>query len=953
MSAERMPPEKATVLESLLAGLMRLVLRFPGSTLALAVAAVLIATYLSGTRLSFRTSRLDLLNPKSDFNRLWIDYINEFGDAEDVVVVLEGPDRQTIDPAVREVASRIEREPKYFHSVLHEIDRSKLRQKGLFFLDDPRKLAECEYFLDRVRPVLQGDWSMLKLGNVDPRTFAQLQQITASNPAAQAAADTELTWFTHCLLQALEGEYKSPWSDSSADAMGERPAAAVQPLVDSEKLGIVLLRLTKDPNQNDFVRHADAVNRLREIVRDVQSRYAAVKLSLTGLPIIEFDEMNSSSISMAEVSFISLIGVSILFIVGFGGWRHPLLAVISLSLGTYWSMGFISLAVGHLNILSSAFAVILIGQGIDFSMYFVAEYLQQRETIHSSGEALLNTVRRVGPGIAIGAITTSIAFFMASFTEFTGVAELGFIAGGGILLCWLAGMTVLPALIHVTDRKWPLRRMPRTIDVCGWTKPLMARPGLVLAVTLSGTAVLSIGMTRLWYDHNLLHMQARNLESVAMEKKLAAEDDLSASFAISIAGTREEVLRRKALFLQQPSVRRVVELASMFPSDAEAKRAIVARIHQRLQIVPENVPMIPVTAPENLEQVLMQMRRFVAGSQRAAQFTVDFDRIAALLKRMDRNEYYAKISGFQQRLAQDLLLKLQSVRAVSNPVPPQLADLPESLVTRYVSPKGSYLMRIYSRGDIWDMTAMEQFVSEVRKIDAHATGNPLQIFEASRQMKRSYEQAAFLAMMVILPVVYFDFRNLRHALLAVLPLGLGIAQMLGLMGMLDIPLNAANMIVLPLILGVGIDAGVHIVHDYCSQKGRYRMNASIASAVAINQVTNMAGFGSLMIASHQGLQSLGRVLTLGMGSCMFSALVILPALLTWLTWDRKEESSEAEEGDLDLSLAPEPEYELVEPFHRRDLSHPALSGMHRPTLSEYWDYPREDAEDEIPSYGGA
>jgi hypothetical protein len=448
------------------------------------------------------------------------------------------------------------------------------------------------------------------------------------------------------------------------------------------------------------------------------------------------------------------------------------------------------------------------------------------------------------------------------------------------------------------------------------------------------------------------------LESVSLEKKLASEDDLSASFAISIAGSREEVLRRKALFLQKPSIRRVVELPSMLPTDADAKQAIIERIHQRLVNIPEQVPMIPVTPPEALEQVLMQMRQFVAGSQRAGQFLADFDRIAELLKRMDRNDYYAKISVFQQRVAQDLLLKLHTLRAVSNPVPPRLADLPESLTTRFVSPKGNFLMRIYSRGDIWDMTAMEQFVNDVRDVDKKATGNPLQIYEASRQMKRSYEMAALLALMVIVPVVFFDFRNIGDTLLALMPLALGFVQMLGLMGLLDIPLNAANMIVLPLILGVGIDAGVHIVHDYRSQKGRYRMNAAIASAVAINQVTNMAGFGSLMIASHQGLQSLGRVLTLGMASCMFSALVILPAFLTWISWNRKEENVEEEdveeevEGDLDLSLVPDFEYSLVRPYRREDSLH-ALTGMHHPPLSDYWESQPEEEEEATPMYGGA
>jgi hopanoid biosynthesis associated RND transporter like protein HpnN len=967
MSAEGMPPEERSLLAEILVGLTRVVLRFPVTTLALAGLMVVAATYLSSTRLTFRTSRLDLLNPKSDFNRRWISYIQEFGDAEDVVVVLEGPNRAKIEPAAREIVAALEAEPQHFRDVLYEIDCRKLQEKGLYYLNVP-KLREAvkglEYYLDNIAPVLKGDWSLLQLGNLDPQALTQLQQLSGNNAAAQAAAQTHLAWFSRCLSQALQGEYQSPWSEMNFAREFNGQSCPTRRLVESDQLGIILLRLVNEAERADFVRNATGIERLRKLLQQFQTRHGDVKLGLTGLPIIEYDEMHSSKISMAEVSVVSLIGVSLLFIVGFGGWRHPLLAVVSLSLGTYWAMGYIALAIGHLNILSSAFAVILIGQGVDFSMYFVAEYLQQRKGIripkqtvpsssegHNPREALFRAVRRVGPGIFIGAVTTAIAFFMAGFTEFTGVAELGIIAGGGILLCWLAGATVLPAAIHLVDGKWPLRRVPAPVDVTSWMKPLLANPLPLLLITTAGTVLLSCGLTRLWYDHNLLHLQARGLESISLEKKLAAEDDLSASYALSIAVSRGDVLDRAAKFLAKPSVKRVREIVSLLPPEGEMaeKQPLVARLHQRLEALPAQVPQIAVTPQENLQRLLIAMRQFFSSQPGFQQFRQEFEQLAAVLKRMSPAEYQAKISTYQQRLANDLLLNLQTLRAATQVQPPSLNDLPASLVTRFVSPQGKFLMKVYSRGDIWDMTAMEQFVREVRQVDPEATGNPLQIYEASLQMKRSYEQAALLALTVILPVVYFDFRSLRALFLAMLPLGLGMLQMFGLMGLLNIPLNAANMIVLPLILGVGIDAGVHIVHDFRSQRGPYRMNPAIASAVVINQVTNMTGFGSLMIASHQGLQSLGRVLVLGMSSCLFSALVILPALLTWLCRNRPEVSEASEREASDAARRPREKPEKVREsaaaapalYFRCDPAHVRSGGSASRPLSEVWPSPGE------------
>jgi predicted RND superfamily exporter protein len=184
------------------------------------------------------------------------------------------------------------------------------------------------------------------------------------------------------------------------------------------------------------------------------------------------------------------------------------------------------------------------------------------------------------------------------------------------------------------------------------------------------------------------------------------------------------------------------------------------------------------------------------------------------------------------------------------------------------------------------MAEMKRFVKDVRDVDKKATGNPLQTYEASRQMKTSYENAAWYALGAIAVVLIFDFGSLRYVLLAMLPVGAGALQMFGLLGLLEIPLNPANMIVLPLILGIGIDDGVHVVHDFRRQRGPYRMSPSTASAVLITSLTTIVGFGSLMIASHQGLQSLGRVLTIGVSCCLFTSLIMLPALLTWATRHR-------------------------------------------------------------------
>jgi len=901
MSAEGMPPTKPepSLLARPLRAVTRLVLRFPAAVVTLAVALALLGVGWSVTHLGFRTSRLDLLNPESGCNRLWIEYINEFGDEDDVVVVVEGPGREYVVPVLEEVSAALAQQDRFFYAVLHEVDLTKIRCKGLHYLP-AEELLGIEHFLGKVDPILRGDWARLNLGNMAGGMSARLADAQMRGSMAEKAmTERELARLADSLLAALTEEpaYRSPWPEMPCSVSTLSELNSEYLLTNEGRLGFVLLRLVKDEQQS-FARGTQAIDTLRRLIDQVQARHPNTKIGLTGLPVMENDEMRISQKSMTEASLLSLLGVACIFVAGFGGVRHPLLTISALLLAMGWSFGYITLAVGHLNILSISFGVILIGLGIDFGVHYVARYLQLRAHMRDCNQALVETAAGVGPGVITGALTTALAFFVAGFTEFRGVAELGVIAGGGILLCLAGAIFVLPSLIHLSDHRHPGRPLPVPLDLYGWLKPLFARPRLLLAGTLAITAVLALGMGRLWYDHNLLNLQPVGLESVELERKVLSQSDQSVWFALSIADSSEELLRRKAEFLKLPSVERTEEIASLFPTDEHSKRPIIERICARLEALPERPPRIPVDPPAEFGLVLAQAQALVAADSRTVRIGRQLEQVRDALRRMPLSECYRRLSDYQQRMAGDLLSRLHTLCNMANPEPPELTDLPQSLVTRFVGQRGRYLLKIYGRGSIWDMDALEQFVHEVRSVDPRVTGNPVQTYEASRAMKRSYEQAACYALLGILVVLYLDFRRLRYVALAMVPLALGMLQMFGVLGYLDIPLNPANMIVLPLILGIGIDNGVHVVHDFRCQTHRYRMSPSTANAVVITSLTTMVGFGSLMVASHRGLQSLGRVLTIGISCCLFASLVMLPAVLSWLTRHRPEAPSEPEVQDL-------------------------------------------------------
>ena len=901
MPSERMPQADTSLTARPLQWLTQAAICFPLATLLIAAATLVGATWLTMTKLGFRTSRAELLNPHSDYNRRWLEYTKEFSDKEDVVVVVEGERREQVVRALDEACRGLAQHTDLFAAVLHQTDAPKLRSKGLYYLK-PEELLQIDGFLNQAGPVLQGDWSQLNLGGMAHWMSAAVAGGSDSAQSQQilAAMQTELPRVTSGLSAALgqAGEYKSPWPEMSFSTPLAADASCDRLISDDGRTGFILLRLTEEDTQS-FAQNAESVKALRQVTAEVQSRFPGTKIGLTGLPIIEYDEMRSSERSMSAATVLSFFGVLAVMIVAFGGVRHATMAMAALVVGMVWACGCIALTIGYVNILSIAFASILLGLGIDYGIYYVTRYLQLRETVASTGQALVETAGSVGPGILTGAVTAAIAFFAAGLTEFPGVSQLGLVAGGGILLCWLAQMTVLPAMICLTDRDGVREHLPVPLNLRFWLRPLFAYPRFTLLVAVVIAAVAALGMNHLKYDYNLLNLQPVGLECVELEHRLFNQTNRSAWFAISMAASREEVFAKKEKFLQLPSVERVVEVASKLPdvADATQKTPIIAHIHQRLANLSAQVPQIPVTPSAELDQMLAGAQAMLLSMPDGVQAMAGLQQMREMLRQIPPKEYTRRVSEYQQTMAADLLGRLRTLQAASTPEPPQLTDLPDSVLSRFVGRSGRYLLQVYSKANIWDVEPMGRFVRDVRTVDAEVTGNPLQVYEASWHMKRSFEQAAWYALLVILPVVFLDFRRLNHVLLAALPMGVGLLETLGIMGLLDIPLNPANMIVLPLTLGIGMESGINLVHEMRCRRGPYRgASNAVIVAVVVNSLTTMVGFGALMIAVHQGLQSLGRALTVSMGCCLFNSL-LLPNLLVIGRFAARHDSDDLDDED--------------------------------------------------------
>jgi hopanoid biosynthesis associated RND transporter like protein HpnN len=950
MKPEQLPTGEANLVARLLVALVAAVCRRPRTVLAVSLLLCAVSAVAAVTRLEYHTSRNDLISPRKDYQQRWSNYLKEFGDDDDIVAVVKGKDRARMKAALEDVAAKVGERPELFDRLFYKVDLRSLRNRALLFLSAD-EIAAIDRNVRGMGPLLEPtpDFTKWLPGKHDPRaegvplSWRMLSlhtllieakiRVEGRRPGEPLSADdaqffTQLAAVTHAARDTLvdPADYRNPWGslmtrqapqrDLLAEPtyfFNEDPQADPRTLdPDAEVLAFLLVRPIKD--RGSFTAAQTSVRGMRDIMAQARNDYPDLEFGLTGMPVLETDEMAAAEHDTNLASWLAIGGVTLLFLCVYRSIYYPALTVVTLLVGTAWALGWLTLTVGHLNILSATFAVMLIGMG-DYGVLWVMRYEQARRLGMDVRAALLHTTRHVAVGNLTAASTLALAFFAAIFADFKAVAELGWIAGCGVLLCAFACFTVLPSLLTLLDKRsfsesgapvplrgpmshWFLKaalRPPHTPMIETWLPILSRRPVVVVGAGVAVTAVLATCACRVRYDHNLLHLQAKDLDAVKWEMVLIEKTAGASWHAVSYTDTPEEALALKAKFEQLPEVSRVVEVATLVPADQDRKVPLLADMHRRLAHLPPRGAPIPHMKPnvvglqDAVAAVVREMPAHAPADAPSVKLMSDlYQRLADLhaqLTHMPTQQLAEeRLQQFDERLAGDLAEDLHRLREVCQPAPIAVADLPQGLRERYVGHSGKWLLRVFAKDCLWDFEPLEHFAMQIRKVDPNATGKPFGTVEGLKAMKDGLEHAGFYALLVIVVVLFLDFRSLRYTLIALTPLGMGVLLTLGVLGLFDVPLNPANMIAFPLILGVGVDNGVHVLHDYLLRRGERRTTISyaIGRGVLVKALTTMIGFGTLMISTERGLVGLGLILTLGVGCSMLTALIFLPAMLSLL-----------------------------------------------------------------------
>ena len=918
-------------------------------------------------QLQIRTSRADLMDPSSQFAATWKQYSDTFATDKDLMVVVEtpAPNATVIKTVIDDLGDRLKREPELFGSVQSSVNLSAMRRKALQFLSAP----DLKRTVDRVRDyntvVRDQNWSYVRTENLASslRNSLVRKQKDGIVPdstyrSVERFANSLSSFMRHSL------ETRKPETQSFMSPLPDlMDIASDQKLTDDETAYVVnsdktigVLQLSAVSQKDDLNGNGKVISRLREHIAAVQSAreadYPGLKISLTGIPALEHDEMHSTSVDMRNAGIVAFLVVGGMLLLAFRGVRHPMLALLTLIVSLAWTFGAATLVIGHLNIISVCFSIFLIGLGIDYSVSFINGYLALRQELYELPEALRETAETTGKGILTSAIITALAFSTALVTGFPGLAELGLISGMGVLLCAVATFIFLPALIALSDADVDVESLPQPLSASMLRKAVVAWP--VISVSVAGAALAIFGYQafrysdgavtcRIKYEPNLLALQDQKLDAVKAERRLANSGTETVLYAISVAHTWEDAITLRRRFLNLPSVARVSDGASKLPETPDGQSMqLIRQLQQNASNIPKTAPMISpashnVVGPE-VEALYAAVRKSTdPTAQRAARA---LDQFLEDLSKTPGRRSSDILSAYNDMVAKWLIEEYADIAHSNDFQPVGLRDVPRELKERYVRVDADntqhWALRIYPKKDVWDGAALTAFVEELRTVDPEVTGVPVQNLESAGRMHTTYASiglyalavismlllmnylrpgqklltvvppvavAAFIGytlfkrngvvdpsmlVMICLGLVVFiaavlDYRNLRDTVLTLVPAFAGSVLMLGIMAMLGLNLNPLNLIALPLVFAIGIDNGIYLVADCRRQiaagKKSFEPSADMLSSVIVTSLTSIVGFGSLIVASHQGMFSIGVLLALGVASSLLVSLLLMPPIL--------------------------------------------------------------------------
>ena len=832
--------------------------------IVLAVLLTGATAYFTATHLKAEAGVDKMLSRDLPFRKTEAAIGKAFPLSDDVLsVVVEADDSEAADNAASALAARLATLPERFSSVFYPEGLPFFRRNGLLYLS-VGELEQMSGLLAKAQPLLSTLGADPTLRGITDILSLAIEQ--GDNKAA-AAVGPALGKMAAAVRSLEEGrDARLSWrslldSGGDNDVTATRKYIAARPVLDQASL---------DPVSPAI----DAIASAATALKLDESR--GIRVRVTGNSLMLQEELQAVRQNAGIVGLLSFGLVIALLAIGLRSLRLVVATAATLVVGLAWTAAFAVAAFGALNIISVAFAVLFMGLSVDFGIHVALRY-REASARSDHRDALKEAGKSVGPALLLSAVTAAISFLSFLATDYRGMAELGVVSGVGVFVALFLNLTLLPALLNVMPVRGarPVGR-PAAASQASWYQALMRRHALGIVIVAGVLGVIATTITPYaWFDDDPLNLRDPNSPAVQtlldLIKDPRTETYSAALLAPSVGAAERMAMRFKAL----PQVKSAATVKDLIPTEQDRKRAIIGDMAVALAPLPSAPQQAPSltddersVAFERLRAILTHATGGIANSARNLSTVLDrMPRTPDALRALEQ----ALLSGFppfRERLA-----------ALLDPETVGMANLPAVLRERRVAADGRALVTINPKKDLREPAARLEFVDAVRGLAPEASGPPIRFTAVGDIVVGAFREAAIIAGVLIVLLLFAVLRRILDVLFVLAPIALAIVMTVALTVLFKTPFNVANIVVLPLILGLGVAFGIQIVMRHRDETDGAFMESPTPRAIVFSALTTIGAFGSLALSSHPGIAGMGFLLLVSITLTMLSTLLVLPALL--------------------------------------------------------------------------
>ncbi|MGD0848894.1 MMPL family transporter [Bradyrhizobium sp.] len=854
------------MLTSIVVSIVKACTRFASITVLIALVLAIAAGFYTARNFEINTDINTLISPDLDWRKRDNQFDQAFDRDRTILAVVDAATPELTSAASTALAQKLSGDTKHFESVQPLGSGEFFEKNGLLFLPAAEvgqltsQFASAAPLIEIMAgdPSLRGLTGALETGLAGVKR-GQLKLDSTERPFSLIAQTVEN------VLNTGSGTFS--WRELVSD----------KPLTDADRRAFIEFKPILDFNALEPGK--DATDAIRQAATDLNfaGEYGA-RVRLTGpVPIA-----NEEFATVADGAIVNGIGtvLVVLFILWMALHSVKIISAvfINLFIGLSITTAVGLMMVGSLNLLSIAFAVLFVGLGVDFGIQFSVRYRSERFKSNNLQTALEKAAEYSAIPLSLAAMATAAGFLSFLPTDYKGVSELGKIAGVGMLVAFFSSITVLPALLSLLNP--PGEKEPVGYAFLAPVDHFLEKHRVVIIV---GTLLIAIaGLPLLYFlrfDFNPINLRSSKVESIATFLDLRKDPNTGANAINVMTNSEADAKKIEARLAQVPEVLRVMSLDSFVPEDQPEKLKLIAQGAKILNpaLNPESIDAPPSDA-ENVEALkgTAESLRKVAGDAKGPGAVASRRLADDLSKLAASNE--ATRDKIQAIFVTPLKVVLDQLKNSLQAQPVSLKTLPADLVNSWKAKDGLMRVEAQPRGDPNDNDTLRKFAGAVLDAEPNAIGGPVSILKSGDTVVRAFIHAGLTALIVISFLLWLTLRRVTDVLLTLVPLLVAGAVTMEICVLIDLPLNFANIVALPLLLGVGVAFKIYYVTAW--RAGRTNLlQSSLTRAIFFSALTTATAFGSLWLSSHPGTASMGKLLALSLVTTLAAVLLFQPALM--------------------------------------------------------------------------